>query len=52
MKFTASSLRSSTLVLNKFCVFGVFSGLYDSSEMLVEHPAGNPVYLPLVRKTE
>jgi hypothetical protein len=36
----------------KFCVFGVFSGLYASPEMLVEHPAGYPVYLPLIRKTE
>jgi hypothetical protein len=52
MEFTACSLRSSTQALNKFCVFGVFSGLYASSEMLVEHPAGYPVYLPLIRKTE
>jgi hypothetical protein len=52
MEFTAGWLWSSTLAMNKFCVFGVFSGLYASSEMLVEHPAGYPVYLPLIGKTE
>jgi hypothetical protein len=52
MEFTAGSFRFSTPAMNKFCVSSIFSGLYVSSEMRVEHPAGYPVYLPLIGKTE
>ncbi len=43
-------LRNLTPAMNKLCVVSVFSGLYDFSEMLVEHPVENPVYLPLTGK--